>query len=167
MWTLLQTRTEHFWSWYTEWQFGQLLFQMFSSIRIHTLTEAMISHYNLPSQPRQKHISQACNLFPAHLIQPIRCFHWRFSSSRMFSIKRHKFHLEICTSTKKKRLNGKTPRPFCLFSVITGMDFFSIFKNLSLAGSKNRKLNCSGLKKMSENPKRHTKDTKASYLISS
>ena len=29
-WTLLQTQTEYFWSWYTEWQFGQLLFQMFS-----------------------------------------------------------------------------------------------------------------------------------------
>ena len=82
MWWLLQTWTEHFWSWYTEWQFGQLLFQMFSSICIHTDRSHDLTLQS--SKPaRQKNISQACNLFPVHFIQPTRCFHWRFSLSRM------------------------------------------------------------------------------------
>ena len=48
---------------------------------------------------------------------------------------------------KKNCLNGEMPRPFSIFSFQMDFSiFFSIFKNLSLVGSKNRKLNCSGLK---------------------
>ena len=50
---------------------------------------------------------------------------------------------------KKKRLNGKIPRPFFIFRLRQDgffKIFFSIFENLSLVGSKNRKLNCSGLR---------------------
>ena len=46
---------------------------------------------------------------------------------------------------KKNRLNEKMPRPFFIFCF--QMDFFfPIFENLSSAGSKNRKLNCFGLR---------------------
>ena len=85
-----------------EWQFGQLLFQMFSSIRIHT-----DRNHDLPLQSSNpaKNVSQSCNLFPAHFIQSIRCFHWRFSSSYM------------CTRTH-----------LCWFSIkIKGTNFTSIY----------------------------------------
>ena len=63
-------------------RFGQLLFQMFSSIHIHTDQNHDLALQS--SEPaRQKNVSQACNLFPVHFIQPIRCFHWRFSSAHM------------------------------------------------------------------------------------
>ena len=56
--TLLQTWTEHFRSWYTEWQFfGQLLFQMFSSIRIHTDRNHDLALQSF-EPARQKNVSQ-------------------------------------------------------------------------------------------------------------
>ena len=110
---------------------------------------------NLPIKPaRQKNVSQACNLFPAYFIQPIRCFHWRFSSSRMcthvaFSIKiKGTNFISKYAQVQKKYVWTWTYRDLSLFSVFAGMDFFiffPIFQNLSSAGSKNRKLNCPGL----------------------
>ena len=124
--------------WYTEWQFGQLLFQMFSAIRIHTDRN---HDFALQSSElaRQKNVSQACNLFLAHFIQPIRCFHWQFSSSSMciqsccclcwFSIQIKgtcKFHLHMCTSTKKnpfKRENASC-KTFLYFQFLDGFFYF-------------------------------------------
>ena len=49
-----------------------------------------------------------------------------------------------CVQVQKNRLNWKMRRPFFIFR-FSDRFFFSIFESLSLAGSKNRKLNCSGL----------------------
>ena len=52
---------------------------------------------------------------------------------------------------KKKTFEQENAKTFLYFLFLAGMDFliffFSIFKNLSSADSKNRKLNCSGLNK--------------------
>ena len=94
-----------------------------------TPTETMISHYNLPCWT-----DKACNLIPAHFIQPIRCFYWQFTLSRMCTHVGFPSRLKAQISSrnmhklvqKKNVWMGKC-QDLSLFSVFGRDGFFNFF----------------------------------------